>query len=184
MISEVGQESRRLNAQLVQQRAIAIGKDSRIAFLTQDLEQLRRRCCRAGYEDTARLRGKLEQLGARLAGLEAQRRLPGCASRPRRRAQCLPGGCAKPRCVRGGTSGNYLRKPKSRSISRKRQSRNASAACRTSSSYRDVVEAGGHFAHHDGGLETNGGARLGARRAADLVILPDRLHQPPTRIGG
>ncbi|MHA7602308.1 DUF2325 domain-containing protein [Alicycliphilus sp. T452] len=166
VIGEKSAEIERLNAQLVQQRAIAIGKDSRIAFLTQDLERLR--ASLPDYEDTSKLRRKLEQLGARLAGLEAQnarlRQQLGEAQYLQGLREAAPAPAAEHRgdaprespvtfhfkektvlCV-GGRNGNV-------------------------SSYRDVVEkAGGHFAHHDGGLEDKQGALDSVLAAADLVI--------------
>ncbi len=151
VIAEKSAEIDQLNAQLVRQRAVAIGKDSRIAFLMQDLEQLK--ASLPEYENTLKLRKKLEQLGARQAELQAQnarlRQQLGEARDQSDAPRDMPA-TFHPRkktilCV-GGRNGNM-------------------------SNYRDAVEkAGGHFAHHDGGLEDKQGALDAVLAAADLVI--------------
>ncbi len=68
VIAEKAAEIEQLHAQLVHQRAIVIGKDSRIAFLLQDIEQLK--ASLPDFENTSRLRKKVDQLTARQAELE------------------------------------------------------------------------------------------------------------------
>ena len=70
VIAEQSAEIERLKAQLLRQRAVAIAKDTRIAFLAQDLERLK--ASLPEYANTMKLREKLEQLGARQADLDAQ----------------------------------------------------------------------------------------------------------------
>lgn len=167
VIAEKAAELERLQAQLLQQRALVIGKESRIAFLLQDIAQLK--ATLPDYEDAARLRRKVEQLAARQSELEAQnaglREQLGDAQRALAlrdkeglARQAPPQGQAGPQvpvalhlgqrtvlCV-GGRNGNVA-------------------------NYRAVIEkAGGHFAHHDGGLEDNPAALDAGLAAADLVI--------------
>lgn len=168
LLAEKSAEIEQLNSQLVRQRAATIGKESRIAFLVQDLQQLR--ASLPDYENTSRLRKQLEQLANRQAELEAQnaqlRQQLGQAQRALslRGPEDAPALASEPQqdpikeapitlhlgkktvlCV-GGRNGNLAR-------------------------YRDVIErAGGQFAHHDGGLENHQGALDAVLGAADLVI--------------
>lgn len=168
MISEKSAEIERLHAQLVQQRAMLIGKDSRIAFLAQDLEQIK--ASMTDYANTSRLRKKVEQLTARHDELEAQNALLRQQLSEAQRALNLRGQeeaivqsaerhqdhikeapvtfhlCEKTILCVGGRNGNIA-------------------------NYRDVIEkAGGQFAHHDGGIEDNQGTLDSVLAAADLVI--------------
>lgn len=168
LLAEKSAEIEHLNSQLVQQRAAAIGKESRIAFLLQDLQQLR--ASLPDYENASRLRRQLEQLANRQAELaaqnaqlrqqlgQAQRELslrgPDDAPMPSREQQpdaikempiTLHLGKKTVLCV-GGRHGNLA-------------------------NYRDIIErAGGQFSHHDGGLENHHGALDAVLGAADLVI--------------
>ena len=167
LMNEKSAEIERLNAQLVQQRAIIIGRESRIAFLVQDLEQIK--ASLPEYENAVKLRKKNEQLSLRKAELEVQNRqlqhqmseaqrlltlrekeqLPASKNTPQAETdKHLPIMQLKEKrilCV-GGRNGNI-------------------------SNYREVIEhAGGHFAHHDGGVEDNQGALDSVLAAADLVI--------------
>lgn len=168
VITEKAAEIEQLHAQLVQQRVIVMGKDSRIAFLLQDMEQLK--ASLSDFKNTFRLRRKVDQLTARQVELEAQnaqlRQQLSEAQRSLslRESEALPVPTAKwhhdtPKespitfhlkektilCV-GGRKGNVA-------------------------NYRDVIEkAGGNFTYHDGGLEDNQGALDSVLAAADLVI--------------
>lgn len=168
VIAEKSAEIEQLQAKLVGQRATVIGKDSRIAFLTQDLEQLK--ASLPEFESTSKLRQKIVQMCARQAELEAQNtklrqqlseaqhslsmRHMGVApvpvtepdkEAPRERPITFHLKAKTILCV-GGRNGNV-------------------------SNYRDVIEkAGGQFSHHDGGLEDNQGALDSVLAAADLVI--------------
>lgn len=168
VIAEKAAEIEQLHAQLVHQRAIVIGKDSRIAFLLQDIEQLK--ASLPDFENTSRLRKKVDQLTARQAELEKynaqlrQQLNEAQRSLSLHESETLPVPAAERHhdspeespiafhlkektilCV-GGRNGNVA-------------------------NYRDVIEkAGGNFAHHDGGLEDNQGALDSVLAVADLVI--------------
>ncbi len=116
VIAEKAAEVEHFQAQLVQQRAIAIGKDSRIAFLVQDMEELKAVLTTQRQGDTARESPVTFHLKEKTV-----------------------------LCV-GGRNGNVA-------------------------NYREVIEkAGGHFAHHDGGLEDSHAVLDSVLVAADLVI--------------
>jgi len=165
VIAEKSAEIDRLAAQLVQQRAAVIAKDSHIAFLVQDLERLK--ASLPEYEDTLRLRRKLEQLGARQAALEGQNaQLRQQLTEAQHQLNLRDGGCvAEAAAVQqddGPSEGTDLKQKTILCVG----GRNGNV-----SNYRDVVErAGGHFAHHDGGLEDKQGALDAVLAAADLVI--------------
>jgi len=167
-IREKAGEIQQLQAQLMQQRATVMGKDSQIAFILQDMEALKSSL--PDFESTSRLRKKLDQLTARQVELEAQNArlrqqlFESQRSLSLRESEALAVPAAElhhdtPKespisfhlkektilCV-GGRSGNVA-------------------------NYRDVIEkAGGNFAHHDGGLEDNLGALDAVLTAADLVV--------------
>lgn len=167
-MAEKSAEIEQQNAQLAQQRTLVIDKDVRIEGLTQELEALKSSI--KDFESVSRLRQQVDQLTQRQADLEVQnarlrQQLSDArrAARPRASAERamsadgpvheVPGECPiglplKEKtilCV-GGRNGNV-------------------------SNYRDVIEqAGGHFAHHDGGLEDHHGALDAVLAAADLVI--------------
>ena len=167
-------EMERMTTELMQARAAVISKDSRIAFLTQDLEALQASIPQ--LEDKQRLQKRVDQMTIRQTELEAQnaelRRKVAAADRvsTERVAERVAAGLAllemptpedKPAlqaqpitlhlhhkvvlCV-GGRSGNLA-------------------------NYRDVVErVGGRFTHHDGGVEDNVSVLDANLAAADLVI--------------
>lgn len=168
VIADKSAEIEHLSAQLVQQRAITIGKDSRIAFLTQDLEQLK--ASLPDFESTSRLRKKNEQLTTRQAELETQntqlrqqlsdaQRSLSLRDKEDVTAQEME---RQPLTVREVPITFHLREKTVLCVG----GRNGNVA-----NYRDVIEkAGGNFAHHDGGLEDNQGALDSVLAAADLVI--------------
>lgn len=159
-------ELERLQATLVQARAEAIRKDSRLAFMAEDLENLRQSI--PDLQEKEDLKVRLERMIQRQEALEAQnadlRRRLQAAERVAQESswtarQELPGGNPSPAravvpvrlhqkmvlCV-GGRSGNIA-------------------------NYREVVErVGGRFAHHDGGVEDNASVLDASLAAADLVI--------------
>ena len=168
VIAEKAAEVEHFQAQLVQQRAIAIGKDSRIAFLVQDMAALK--AALPDYENTSRLRKKVEQLTARQAELEAHtarlRQQLGEAQRALylRDKEDL----AVPTTPRQGDTARespvtfHLKEKTVLCVG----GRNGNVA-----NYREVIEkAGGHFAHHDGGLEDSHAGLDSVLVAADLVI--------------
>ena len=162
-------EIERLNAQVLQVRAQNIGKDSSIAFLTEDLAALK--ALLPELELRARLQKKNETLSLRQTALEAHI----CELRQnltdakkslettqdelaqRRQADAVEQQLTRmfPIAVQlhqkavlcvGGRSGNVA-------------------------NYRDIIErVGGRFAHHDGGLEENSHLLNASLAAADLVI--------------
>lgn len=157
----------RLNAELLQARAEAIAKDSRIAFMAQDLDTLQASIPQ--LEDKQRLQKRVDQMVQRQQELEAQnsdlRRRLAVTERVAAERTVLDraptvaeaGALQEVQavvvqlhqkmvlCV-GGRSGNIA-------------------------NYRDVVErVGGRFAHHDGGVEDNASVLDANLAAADLVI--------------
>lgn len=170
VIAERSAEIERLTAELVRQRAVAIAKDSRIAFLAQDLERLK--ASLPEYENTLRLRGKLEQLGARQAALEGQNAQlrQQLTEAQYQLSQRDGGGAGGP----GAEAGQHNDAPRESPVTLHfKQKTILCVGGRNGnvSSYRDVIEkVGGHFAHHDGGLEDKQGALDSVLAAADLVI--------------
>lgn len=169
IIAEKSAEIRKRDAELVRQRAIAIGKDTRIAYLTQDLENLK--ASLPEYERTSRLQKKLERLSARHTALEAQ-------NAQLRQQLCLAQGSLTALLEKEGTAAMpasqrhelvaqapitfHLRQKTVLCVG----GRNGDMA-----NYRDIIEkAGGRFAHHDGEEEDNQGALDSSLAAADLVI--------------
>ncbi len=161
-------EIEHLHAKLVQQRAIVIGKDSKIAFLLQDMEQLK--ASLPDFENTSRLRKKVDLLIARQAELETQnaelrKQLSEVQrSLSLRELEAQPATAAERHNDTPGESPIifHLKKKTILCVG----GRNGNVA-----NYRDVIEkAGGNFAHHDGGLEDNQGALDSVLATADLVI--------------
>lgn len=166
VISQKTSDIERLNALLVQARADAIAKDSRINFMAQDLDALQASI--PELEDKQRLQRRVDQMAQRQVELESQnaelRRKLAVAEKaaggavPREAAPSPEEGALvgvqamviqlhqkMVLCV-GGRSGNIA-------------------------NYRDVVErVGGRFAHHDGGVEDNASVLDANLAAADLVI--------------
>lgn len=166
VMAEKTAELERLQTSLVQARAESIAKDSRIAFMAQDLEGLRAHVNQ--WEEAMHLQKRLERLSLRQQDLEQQnadlRRRLQSAERSLAERNRLPERAPSQQavvvqehpvhlalgqktvlCV-GGRSGNIA-------------------------NYRDVVErVGGRFAHHDGGLEDNASVLDASLAAADLVI--------------
>lgn len=141
---------------------------TRDATLTQDLEQLKSSL--PDFENASRLRKKFEQLTARQAELEAHnaqlRQQLGEMQRspsPREKESTLVLAAERQSdAVKEVPITFHLREKTVLCVG----GRNGNVA-----NYRDVIErAGGHFAHHDGGLEDNQGALDSVLAAADLVI--------------
>lgn len=158
-------ELERLQSELLQARAECIAKDSRMAFMAQDLEALQATIPQ--LEERQRLQKRLDQVTQRQQELEAhnadlRRRL---AVAERAASERTVAERSAPELVAvqdvqavvvqlhqkvvlcvGGRSGNIA-------------------------NYRDVVErVGGKFAHHDGGVEDNASVLDANLAAADLVI--------------
>jgi len=167
LLAEKTNEIALLGTRHMRTQADNIAKDSRIAFLTEDLAELK--ASDPGREAGTRLQKKLDQMTARQSELEAQneglrhmlatatKALQALTSDQAAKANAVE--CAEPRvapvalhlnqknvlCV-GGRTGNIA-------------------------NYRDLIErVGGRFAHHDGGLEDSHSVLDASLAAADLVI--------------
>jgi hypothetical protein len=168
LITEKAGEVERLGALLVQARADNMGKDSRIAFVSEDLAALRASI--PEYESGARLLKKIEQMAARqteLEGLNMGLRQKLAATT--KSLEALAGEAAQ-------AAGAALAERESPAAPVSVDLQQKKVLCvggRTGSlaSYRDVVErVGGRFAHHDGGLEDSQNILDASLVAADLVI--------------
>lgn len=165
---EKSSEIEELNTQLVQQRAMLIGKDSRIAFLTQDLEQIK--ATLPDFEETSKLRKKLQQQNARQSELEVQNsQLRQQLSEAHRLLLQREKGAELDRVVER-TNVAVAEEPVTFHL-REKTVLCVGGRIGNVANYRDVIEkAGGQFAHHDGGLEDSHGALDSVLAAADLVI--------------
>lgn len=169
LISEKSGEIERLAAQLVRLRAESMGKDSRIAFLCEDLAALK--AAQPEFDLGVRLQKKVEQMALRQTELEGQcaelrqklasttRTLEGMGSEAARSAAT---GMAERPALRAAPVTVYLHQKTVLCVG----GRSGSVA-----SYRDAIErVGGRFAHHDGGLEDSQSVLDASLAAADLVI--------------
>lgn len=160
MMAERNQENEQLAAQLMLLRAESIAKDTKVAALQAELQQLKQAI--PGLQKRSTLTARLEQMVERNRELE---RLNSTLSQQLERlrastdireagVEAVPAADAPKQvplqqrqvlCV-GGRNGNIC-------------------------SYRELIErCGGHFAHHDGGQEENLAALDADLAAADLVI--------------
>ena len=163
-------ELERLAAQLMQARGTGITKDSRIAFLVQDLEALQASI--PELEDKQRLQKRVDQMAQRQTEIEAnnaelRRKL---VSADRAMSERLAAGRALLETSVAVEKCAQQAQPIVMHLHRKVVlcvgGRSGSLA-----NYRDVVErVGGRFTHHDGGLEDNVSVLDANLAAADLVI--------------
>lgn len=160
-------ELERLQGQLMQLRADNLTKDSRLAFLSDDLEALK--ASLPGHEAAQRLKRRIDMMTARQSELEAQNaalRLRLVAAEQSLQA-LNPNVDAKALAPEANTQQVspitlYLKQKTVLCVG----GRSGSIA-----NYRDLVErVGGRFAHHDGGLEDNQSVLDASLAAADLVI--------------
>ena len=157
----------RLNAELVQVRAEAIAKDSRIVFMAQDLEALQASIPQ--LEDKQRLQKRVDQMAQRQQELEAQN---GDLRRRLAVAERVAAERAGLERVAMGAEAGALHDVQAVVV----QLHQKMVLCVGGRSgnianYRDVVErVGGRFAHHDGGVEDNASVLDANLAAADLVI--------------
>ena len=168
-------ELERMTSELVQARAAAIAKDSRIAFLAQDLEALQASI--PHLEDKQRLQKRVDQMAARQSELEAQnaelRRKLTCAERAgvdRVVSERAATGLASLEATAAEDKLALQAQPITLHLHHKVVlcvgGRSGNLA-----NYRDVVErVGGRFTHHDGGVEDNVSMLDANLAAADLVI--------------
>ena len=169
LLAEKSAEIARLTTLHMRVQADNISKESRIAFLSEDLAALK--ASNPALDASTRLLKKIDQMAERQAELEAQnaalRHKLATAARALEALNTEPPGATRPLgaerpaprvspvtlylkqktvlCV-GGRTGNIA-------------------------NYRDLVErVGGRFAHHDGGLEDSQSVLDASLAAADLVI--------------
>jgi len=165
VMAQKAADMERLQIELLQARAESIAKDSRMAFMAQDLEALQASIPQ--LEDRQRLQKRVDQMAQRQQELEAHnadlRRRLAVAERVVSERVGVERSAPEPAALQdvqamvvqlhqkvvlcvGGRSGNIA-------------------------NYRDVVErVGGKFAHHDGGVEDNASVLDANLAAADLVI--------------
>lgn len=169
LIAEKSGEIERLAAQLMRLRAESMGKDSRIAFLCEDLAAVK--ASRPDSDLGTRLQKKMDQMVCRQTELESlctelrqklaatSKILDGMGSAAGRAG---PTSMADPLELRASPVTVYLHQKTVLCVG----GRSGSIA-----SYRDVVErVGGRFSHHDGGLEDSQSILDSSLAAADLVI--------------
>lgn len=166
VMAEKTAELERLQASLVQARAESIAKDSRIAFMAQDLEGLRAHLNQ--WEEAVHLQKRLERLSLRQQDLEQQnadlRRRLQSAERSMAERNRPPERTLLPQAVVAQEHPVHLALGQKMVLCVGGRSGNIA-------NYRDVVErVGGRFAHHDGGLEDNASVLDASLAAADLVI--------------
>lgn len=173
MTRVMGQKSaelERMTSELVQARAASITKDSRIAFLTQDLETLQASIPQ--LEDKQRLQKRLNQVTVHQTELETQnaelRRKVAAADRAV--LERVAAGLVLPETPvledRSGPQAQPIRLYLNHKVVLCVGGRSGNLA-----NYRDVVErVGGRFTHHDGGVEDNVSVLDANLAAADLVI--------------
>ena len=169
VIAEKSVEIEHLAAEMIQLRAANVGKDSRIAFLQQDLEALK--ASLPGFETAARLQKKIEQMASRQAEFEA---LNADLRQKLNSAMKSLDAFAGKAAIADPTQADEQRAPITSPVTLHLKQktvlcvggRNGSLA-----NYREVVEkVGGRFAHHDGGLEDSQNVLDASLSAADLVI--------------
>lgn len=160
----------RLAAQLVRLRAESMGKDSRIAFLCEDLAALK--ASQPQYDQSARLQKKVEQMALRQAELESQ-----CLALRQKLASAtkmLEDADKEEAAQAGARSMAEAPEPRTSPVTVYLQHKTVLCVGGRSgsiASYRDVIErVGGRFAHHDGGLEDSQSILDSNLAAADLVI--------------
>lgn len=154
----------RLQAELLQVRAESIAKDSRLAFMAQDLENLQASIPQ--LEDKQRLQKRVEQMAQRQLELEGQN------SDLRRRLVVLERSAVE-RAAVGRLIPDVVTTEEPSVVVELHQKVVLCVGGRSGniSNYRDVVErVGGKFAHHDGGVEDNASVLDANLAAADLVI--------------
>ena len=169
LLSERHIEIERLNAQIVQLRADNLTKGSRLAFLSEDL--LAVKASIPGFETTARLQKKIDQMAARQSERDdhnaALVQQLAAATRALDALRGDPMAAVKPDALRNQAAGLspvtvYLQQKTVLCVG----GRSGNIA-----NYRDLVEkVGGRFSHHDGGLEDSQSLLDASLVAADLVI--------------
>ncbi|RJG00244.1 DUF2325 domain-containing protein [Noviherbaspirillum sedimenti] len=167
IIAEKSTEIAHLTTQVFRVRAESIAKDSRIAFLTEDMAVLK--ASLPDLETITRLQKKIEQMALRQSTVDEQNaRLRQELASARKLLAALPNDTSE--AAKAVIAGHaepcivpvHLHHKTVLCVG----GRNGSIA-----SYRDIIErVGGRFAHHDGGLEDSPNVLDANLAAADLVI--------------
>lgn len=167
LMQEKTNEVEKLQQQIVQLRAENIGKDSVIAYLNNDLQQLRSEI--PELDSRQKLQQKITQMQQRHHELEQQLRELKQKQITTEKTQALENHTAPPAIEQEPA-------PKHRTIPITLQLQQRNVLCvggrsGNVSSYRDLIErVGGRFIHHDGGMEDNSSLLESSLAAADLVI--------------
>jgi hypothetical protein len=172
VLAEKSAEIARLTTLHVRVQADNITKESRIAFMTEDLATLK--ASNPALDASTRLQKKLDQMAVRQAELEAQnaalrhkvttaaKALEALNAEPLHATKPAPPDDAEHTAARVSPVTLYLKQKTVLCVG----GRTGNIA-----NYRDLIErVGGRFAHHDGGLEDNQSVLDASLAAADLVI--------------
>ena len=157
----------KLQQQVLQLRAENIGKDSVIAYLTNDLQQLRDAV--PELESKQKLQQKITQMQHRQQELEQQ-------VRELKQKQVLAEKAQAVETQAASTIKEDSAPQRHRTIPIALQLQQRNVLCvggrsGNVSSYRDLIErVGRRFIHHDGGMEDNSSLLESSLAAADLVI--------------
>lgn len=164
LMQEKTQEVERLQQHIVQLRAENIGKESVIAYLNKDLQDLRSAV--PELESRQKLQQKINQMQNRQQELEQQVRELKLKQTQAEKNQVPETAPLAPE----------PETPRHRTIPIALQLQQRNVLCvggrsGNVASYRDLIEkVGGRFIHHDGGMEDNSSLLESSLAAADLVI--------------
>ncbi len=160
----------RLNAQLIQIRALLLQKDSCIAFLNDELNTLRAQV--PDHKLNLRLKQKLEDMAMRQTELEALvhdlRKKLLIATLPTETPKTPKPSNDQPSAAQHQPAELPLPNP---ALLQQKTVLCVGGRSSNVAVYRDLIErVGGRFAHHDGGREDNASVLDTSLAAADLVI--------------
>ncbi len=164
VINEKSTEIEHLHTALVQQRAVSLSQASRIAFLEQDVQQLRHQD--PAQEQLAKLQKKLEQLTQHQSQLQAE-------NAQLRHALAQSERLIRQQAIEALQTPPAAPQPVAEPALQLHAKKVVCVGGRHTNvaNYRAVIEkAGGQFAHHDGGIDDKHSALDSVLAAADLVI--------------
>lgn len=170
-IQDKAKEIEQLQQTIIQLRAENIGKESVIAYLNSDLQALKN--IMPEHHDTQRLRQKINEMNARHQKLEQQIRELKQRQHfnNQRRVQVE---YEHENRIANQSQSTDIKSHRTIPITVHLQQKNVLCVGGRSgnvASYRDLIErVGGHFAHHDGGMEDSQSLLDSSLAAADLVI--------------
>lgn len=177
-IQEKVQETDKLQQDILRLRAENIGKESIIAYLNTDLQTLKNAI--PELDSRQRLQQKIEQMTARQTELEQQvRELKNKLGQVNKRASTndvTSSSTEQPHHLNEGIKATSKEEKRHRTIPITLQLQQKNILCvggrsGNIASYRNLIErVGGHFAHHDGGMEDSPNLLDSNLAAADLVI--------------